>query len=237
MHKKPVYSFEDKSSVGIFDVPLLSIVAIERTAGLDPELVVEDPSPNNAPALVIILGKSGINKNSNIKSFISNENNWMWFHNGGLVGMFVKKEGDAMQGDLTFNQDETGANLTLEKARIEALTGNITTTGDVKADGSLWSGYNTNVGTDLIVNKYFALTDYDDDMAKGIRSYVRDGTWYINKNSGESNKIIVKIENERVLTEITGVEFHDWATPTIGGIIKARRVGNVLYMTTNGNNA
>ncbi len=230
MHKKPIYSFEDSTSLGIIDVPLLSVVAIENTAGL-PELIV----PSNRQALIIIINKIGMPASTTIAEFIADTTRWMWFYNGGIEGRFVKREGDTMYGALEFVANEGDASKTVI---INNSNGTITTDGDVKAGGSLWSGHNTNVGNDLIVNKYFTLTDYDPpSMANGIRSYVRDGTWFINKNSGETNNLKIKLENKEVLTEVTGVLRTDWAKPTVGGIIKARRVGNVLYMTTNGNDA
>ncbi len=234
MHKKPIYSFENKDSLGIMEAPLLSVIAIEDTEGLDPELEVK--LPQDQQALVIIIAKNGLTSASTIKDFISNPNNWMWFYNGGIEDRFVKREGDTMYGDLAFvtADGETAANATV---LVDSSSGSITAKGDVTVYKNLLVAEQATIKGSVTLGSLFAITDYDDNLTKGIISFVRDGNWYLDKHMTETNNIKIKIENKEVLTEVTGVLRTDWATPTTGGIFKARRVGNVLYMTTNGNNA
>ncbi len=231
MHKKPIYSFENENQPGIVDVPLLSIVAIENTTGL-PNLSI----PNNDQALVIIIKKNSMTATTTIAEFIADPTQWMWFYNGSLENKFVKREGDIMWGDLDFvaNKGEPATNA---KASINTTSGNISTDGDITAAKNLTIGGDSILTSGTTVGKFFTLTDYYHGLTMGIKSYVKDGTWRLTKNPGEGNDIKIEIENKEVLTEVTGVLRTDWAEPTKGGIIKARRVGNVLYMTTNGNDA
>ncbi len=232
MHKKPIYSFENSGSTGIMEVPILSILAIENAAGL-PNL---DPSGSD-PRLVIVLNKFGLTTSSTIANFIANVNNWMWFYNGGLEGRFVRITGDTMTGDLKI---ANGKSLDVEGTISADL--NVSSKKDVTAGGavtavtSITSGSHIRAGTNLYSNKYFNIYDYDDGLTHGMSSYMRDGTWNINKGASEPNPIFIKIEGYKVLTELTGVMFHDYAKPTVGGIIKARRSGNTLYMTVDGSN-
>jgi hypothetical protein len=104
MHKKPLYSFENGNSTGIYDVPLFSIVHIEDTTGLGD---AED-NFNNKPALILILNKNGVvDNNTTLSDFIADKSNWMWFWNGSIMNEiqeikdnYVKKIGDDMTGDL-----------------------------------------------------------------------------------------------------------------------------------------
>ena len=205
MHKKPIYSFENGSSKGINDVPLLSVVAIEDTGGM-PEITV----PGDKQALIIVVAKQG--SIGTIKQFIATTTNWMWFYNGGIesaLGAFVKKSGDTMSGALGFT---SGGSQT---ASINASTGDIGTDGNVTTAKAL-------IGKELKLNPNM--------VAKMV------GT-ELDVNNGSGGTMDMKLNGARVITDRTGVEHHEYATSSISGVLKMRRSGNVLYMTTNGNNA
>ncbi len=183
MHKKPIYSFEDKNSTTIDQVPLLSIMHIEDTTDLG---AVDDRfiDLNKGPALIIIIGKTGVGTATKISQFIAMTNNWMWFYNGDYESRFkdfVLKAGDTMTGHLNVPSGAAGTQV----PQIKAV---------VKKTGDTMSGI-LNMGGKRVEN-IGAPNSNDDAMRRDT-----------------------------------------YATSTSGGTIKARRSGNVLYMTTNGANA
>ncbi len=178
MHKKPIYSFEDKTSTEVGQVPLLSIMHIENTTGLGGTFT----NLGGEPALIIILNKGG--NISTIGNFVATTSNWMWFYNGDYESRFkdfVLKTGDTMTGHLNVPSGAAGTQV----PQIKAV---------VKKTGDTMSGI-LNMGGKRVEN-IGAPNSNDDAMRRDT-----------------------------------------YATSTSGGTIKARRSGNVLYMTTNGANA
>ena len=140
MHKKPIYSFENKDKKGVGAVPLMSIIHIENSSNL-PEL-----DGNNEPRLVIMINKNNM-PNDTVKEFITDTSNWIWLWNGHLFHKFenyVLKAGDTMTGNLKMTG---GASLDIQGSGIVSTTsGSISTvSGDVTSGGS------------MRVNKYFEL--------------------------------------------------------------------------------
>ncbi len=181
MHKKPIYSFEDLTSTGVIDVPLLSIISIEDKSGMP----LLDPTGNGLvePVLIIILDKGGVASTTTIEDFIKIDTNWMWFYNGFLEKKFdeyVKIIGDTMTGALEVPAGASGT----EVPQIQEV---------VKKTGDTMSGI-LNMGGKRVEN--IGAPNSDDDAMR------RD----------------------------------TYATSSTGGTIKARRDGNILYMTTNGTN-
>ncbi len=170
MHKKPIYSFEDKADEGIEQMPIFSLMHIENTAGIGAFAGL-----SGKPALVLVLRKDNT---TNVGTFIGQRNQWIWLYNGDLddkFDLYVKKAGDDMTGDLHMLGSNT--DITLQGGDI--TTGN----GDIKVgSGIVTSSHKANNNTEMVTAQSYA----------------------------KSN---------------------------MGGTIKARRSGNTLYMTTNGNNA
>ncbi len=226
MHKKPIYSFEDKDDKGIIEVPLLSIVYIERSTGLDS--IDDSFNPAGGPALIILLKKDNLDTNSNIANLISNPDHWMWFYNGDIEGRFVKKSGDIMTGQLDIQHAD-----------------GLHTTGTIKADGVIeskeWIHSLKWMASDegVRVGTYLTISDknHSSENNLGAFSYMQDGKWYVNKRSSETNNIEMYLQDDnanyhRVITTKTGVEHWEYAQPTKSGVIKAKLDGNVLRMST-----
>ena len=179
MHKKPIYSFEDKDDIGVFQLPIYSLLAIERPDGM-PNLNDNEGNPPPGPILLIVLAKNGVSVNSDLETFIADRSNWMWFYNADSMDKFVKIVGDTMTGALNVPGGATGT----EVPQIQEV---VQRSGDTMT-GSLGMGHNT---------IYHLAIQTSDDHAVPANGY---------------------------------------ATPTLGGTIKARRDGNILYMSTNGSN-
>ena len=202
MHKKPIYSFEDRNSIGLDEVPLLSLMSIEDTTGFS--------EFDNKPALIIVLAKAGVTATSDVAQFISISSNWMYIYNQDIVDeldFYVKKAGDVMSGKLTINDD-------LE------VSGRVDVGMDLLVDGNLKTG------------SYLVQGDYNDPLNAntGVSTHVNDGQVYITPRPNETHNVKVYIDGEEVLTEVTGVQFHDFATSTQAGLLRARRDGNTLYL-------
>jgi len=70
------------------------------------------------------------------------------------------------------------------------------------------------VASGLSLSKYIILSDYDDSVSlnTGIRSYVRDGTWYINQHISETNPIQIMIGGQQVFHEGYHPNADKWTT-------------------------
>jgi hypothetical protein len=209
MHKKPIYSFENKNSTGVNEVPLLSIMSIEDTSGLSE--FYDDTRHFHYPAFIVVLDKQGVSATSTVEQFIAIQANWMEFYSNYFADHWVKKTGDTMSGNLDIN-------------------------ASLDVSGNIWG--TTSIGTDgsSTVGKYFVQGDYDEPLSanKGVRTYVRDSVIHVNHRGSETETIKMRLGGLEVLTTDTGVMFDDWAGEYVGGIIKVKRIGNTLWMTTDG---
>ncbi len=218
MHKKPVYSFEDKNSKGVSEVPIYSIMSIERP---DASSLLG----TSEPVLIIVLAKAG--DISTVNKFIATETNWMWFYNGDLqdqLKLYVKKVGDTMTGDLKM--------INTAGLKVNGTGSISTSSGDITSGGSIIAADDSFFSKNVSIGKHLWFQNQSSSTVDGSLKLVGSVM-----HADHIGGLTIEINNRRVLTEVTGVEFHDYAAPTLGGIIKAKRVGNVLYMTTNGTNA
>lgn len=118
------------------------------------------------------------------------------------------------------NSGALGATVTWAKELVAKASGTLTWGGHTVwhannggpgsgLDADLLDGYQhtdfmkrtSGVGTDIRLGKYQYLSDYDDGTGatSGLRCYVRNGTWYVNPNVGETNAVELRLQGNRVV--------------------------------------
>jgi len=131
------------------------------------------------------------------------------------------------RGELAINLPDKKIYTKDQSDTIVDLTADADTVGGVEVEDLLpqWDGQAYNLG----MGKYQYFNDYDDDVSlnHGIRAYVRDGAWYLNKHTGETNSLQLRLDGDYVAEATSDIDRRFAAYNSLGGIgVYSRSYGN-----------